>query len=501
MNRNALLSFALLSIGSLSAAAEVRLPNVLSDHAVLQRSRPIHIWGTGAAQESVTVTFHGQTATATANADGNWELWLRPEEAGGPYELTVTGSQSSAPLKRSDLLIGDVWFASGQSNMEFPLKGFTGAPLLNGDKEIAAATQPKIRLLRERHRTSATILNEAEDTWTLCTPETAKDFSAVGYLFSRELTQEEHVPIGVIDSTWGGTPAHAWTSAEGIGYANLPSVAADAGKIAIDQGRIDSLKARYAAEDEALKAAGKEVPTRPRIANDHLGSWAPASLYNGMVAPFTKLTIKGVIWYQGETDTAPERAPYYARVFPAMIQDWRRQWGQGTFFFLYVQISNFGHVNEGWGQVREAQRRTLELGQTGMAVTLDVGNHDNVHPSDKQTVAHRLALIARESVYGEKLQGESPTFTQATQEDGAMRVWLAHATGLRSEMNPLTEFEVAGEDHKFSPAEATIDGETIVVKAAAVATPRYVRYAWNGGVDCYVYNGKGLPLGTFTSER
>lgn len=501
MNRNALLSLALLSVGSLSAAAEVRLPNVLSDHAVLQRSRPIRIWGTGAVQETVTVTFHGQTATATANADGNWELWLRPEEAGGPYELTATGSQSSAPVKRTDLLVGDVWFASGQSNMEFPLKGFTGAPLLNGDKEIAASAQPKIRLLRERHRTSATILNEAQDTWTLCTPETAKDFSAVGYFFSRELMQEEHVPIGVIDSTWGGTPAHAWMSAEGIGYASLPSVAADAGKIAIDQGRIDSLKARYAAEDEASKAAGKEVPPRPRIANDHLGSWAPASLYNGMVAPFTKFAIKGVIWYQGETDTAPERAPYYARVFPALIQDWRRQWGQGSFPFLYVQISNFGHVNEGWGQVRDAQRRTLELGQTGMAVTLDVGNHDTVHPSDKQTVAHRLALIARESVYEEKLQAESPTFTQATQEGGAMRVWLAHAAGLRSDMNPLTEFEVAGDDHKFSPAEGTIDGETIVVKAASVTAPRYIRYAWNGGVDCYVYNGKGLPLGTFTSER
>ena len=479
--------------------AEVMLPHVISDHAVLQREKPVRIWGWAAEGEKVTVKFHNQTVAAVGDGNGMWEAWLQPETAGGPYTLAVSGDKTSAPLERTDIMMGDVWIASGQSNMEFPLKGFTGAPLKDQDEEIAAANQPKLRLLVQKKRTSATPLSDSDDTWTLCTPETARDFSAVAYFFGREIAAKEGVTVGLIDTTWGGTPAHAWISPRGIGYANLPSVAMDAGKIAEDQAMADELKAWYAKEDAALRAAGQPVPTHPRIGNDHGGSWTPGTLYNAMIAPYAKYAIKGAIWYQGETDASPERAPNYLRVFSALIMDWRRQWAEGNFPFLYVQISSYGNGAD-WGTLRDAQRRTLELGATGMAVTLDVGLTGNIHPPDKQTVGARLAANALQMVYGAKAEGSSPTFVEATREGGAMRVWFLHGEGLTTKGKALGGFEVAGADHKFVPATGTIEKDTVVVSAPSVTAPRYVRYGWAGTVNDWFYNAVGLPGGTFTSE-
>jgi sialate O-acetylesterase len=495
----------------LTAAAAVQLPNVLSDHAVLQRDRPVRIWGWGNAAENITVRFHGQTVTAQADPFGNWEAWLRPESAGGPYTLSVTGDAGgaggSAAVERTDILVGDVWLASGQSNMEFPLAGFTGAnpaPLKDGEKEIAAANHPKIRLLVQRKATSTVPLAESADTWTECTPETARHFSAVAYFFGREISEREHVPIGLIDTTWGGTPAHSWISAEGLADANLTSVFTDAGSIARGQGRADEIKARTARDDAAQQAAGKPLVTHPHLPEDHSGAWAPGTLFNAMIAPYTPFTIKGVLWYQGETDSDAKRAPFYYRVFSTLISDWRRQWGEGDFPFFFVQISSFGSTAPGWPVVRDAQRRTLALRNTGMAVTLDVGTPGNVHPPDKQTVGNRLALAARATVYGEKIEYSSPDFLQATTEPGAMRVWFTHAEGLTTRGQDTGGFEVAGDDHNFTPATARIEkageSETVVVSSPKVTFPRYVRYAWSGVVTSFVYNSGGLPLGTFTSE-
>jgi sialate O-acetylesterase len=488
-----------LSLSFLPLGAEVRLPHLLSDHAVLQRDRPVRIWGWASASEKVTVTFHGQTVMAQADSFGSWETWLKPEAAGGPYTLTVAGDATASPLKRVDLLMGDVWIASGQSNMEFPLKGFTGAPLKDSEKEIAAATQPKIRLLVQKKRLSAVPLSDSEDTWTDCTPETAKDFSAVAYFFGRTLQAKEHVPIGLIDTTWGGTPAHSWISPEGIAYAGLSSVSVDGGKIARDQGRADEIRAQFAMEDAAMKAAGKPVATHPRIPNDHGGSFTPGTLYNAMIAPYTKYAIKGAIWYQGETDASADRAPYYQRVFTAMIEDWRRQWAQGEFPFLFVQISSYGNGSD-WGTLRDQQRRTLSLGATGMAVSIDVGLAGNIHPPDKQTVGARLAQTALGMVYGEKVETASPMFVQATTEGSSLRVWLSHAEGLTTKGQPLGGFEIAGEDRKFVPATGTIEGSTVLLSAPSVTAPKYVHYAWTGTVTSYLYNASGLPAGSFTSE-
>ena len=223
-----------------------------------------------------------------------------------------------------------------------------------------------------------------------CTPETASHFSAVAYFFGREISEREKVPVGLIDTTWGGTPAHSWISPDGLASANLTSVFEDAATIARDQGRADQIRANYAREDAAAQAAGKPLPSHPRIPMDHSGAWAPGTLFNAMIAPYTRFTIKGAIWYQGETDSDAKRAPYYLRVFSTLISDWRNQWGEGNFPFFFVQISSFNSPAPGWPVVRDAQRRTLFMRNTGMAVTLDVGTPNNVHPPDKQTVGNRL---------------------------------------------------------------------------------------------------------------
>lgn len=497
-----LLATALVPVG---IAAEVRLPQVLSDHAVLQRERPIHIWGTASPSEKVTVQFHAQSVSGLADSWGTWEVWLLSEPAGGPYTLTITGSNSSKRVQRTDILVGDVWVASGQSNMEIPLTGFKGAPINNSVQEIAAANQPKLRLLRQKKRTSAVPLNDTDDAWTLCTPDTAKDFSAIAYFFGRKLSQEENVPVGLIDTTWGGSPVQSWISPDGISYFNLVSIDSDQARYAHDQSRADEIRAALNAEDDALRAAGKPVPNRGRIPNDYgaswtNGSWTPGTLFNAMVAPYTRYTIKGVLWYQGEADVLYDRAPHYARAFSSLIQDWRRQWAEGAIPFLFVQLSSFGN-DPHWGIVRDAQRRALELLNTGMAVSFDVGSATNIHPPDKQTVADRLAQSALGMVYRKDIEFSSPQFVEATTEGNAIRVWFSHADGLTSRGKPLTSFEVAGEDGKFVPGTATIEGKTILAKSSSVPAPKYVRYGWAGTVTSFFYNSSGLPAGTFTSER
>jgi sialate O-acetylesterase len=495
----AVAAFAFTAVGA--AHAEVKLPHLLSDHAVLQRDTPIHIWGWADPGETVTVHFHDQTRTATADDLGKWSLWLMSEKAGGPYTLTATGSGGGTGVTLSDLLVGDVWVASGQSNMEMPLNGFPGnAVLKNGAEEIAHATQPTVRLLRLEHATSEYPLNDVPATWTECNPQTAAEFSAVAYFFGREISEKEKVPVGLIDTTWGGTPVESWIS--------LMSISSDAGLMPLFRSR--ALFAQNLADDEAIRAKEKRERDAAEAAHQpapqqnwhpNPASWEPAALYNAMIAPETRYTIKGVIWYQGETNSDPERAPLYGKEFPALIADWRRAWDQGDFPFLYVQISNFYSPNEGWGTIRDAQRRTLAVAHTAMAVTLDVGTKDNVHPPDKQTVAARLALAARATVYGERgFEYSGPLFREATVEGSSLRVWFDHAgSGLTSDGSPAG-FEIAGKDGKFVPATAKIDGSTVVVQAAGVANPKYVRYGWTGWTDANLFNKDRLPASTFTSE-
>ena len=485
-----------------SAAAEIRLPHLFGDHMVLQRGGPIHVWGWSQPEEKITVRFHAQTRTTEANAEGEWSLWLMPEQAGGPYTLAVQGSLGAAasPVTFSDILVGDVWLASGQSNMEMPLKGFPGnAVLKNGAAEIAHATLPQVRLLRIDHNSSDVPVEDVDSSWTLCTPETAADFSAVAYFFGREINQKEKVPIGLIDATWGGTPVASWISLDGISAdSSLMPIFAARARFADEQSRLPRVEAAEKREDAAAAAAHQPLPWHPWRPEEK--SWLPAALFNGMIAPMTRYSIKGVIWYQGESDSAPATAPMYARSFSAMIGDWRSHWQEGNLPVLYVQISSFKSNGEEWGVVRDQQRRTLAVSNTAMAVTLDVGTPGNVHPPDKQTVGARLALAARSLVYGEEVEYAGPLFRQATIDGAGMRVWFDHAAGLKSRGDTLEGFEIAGADKQFVPAVATIDGSSVLVTSAAVKDPRYVRYGWENVTAANLYNGAELPASTFTSE-
>lgn len=486
----------LLLVGTLSSAAyaEVSLPKIFSSHMVIQRDMAIHVWGNANPGEKVTVSLHGATASTTADATHRWSVYLAPQPAGGPFTLEV---QASNTVRLDDILLGDLWFASGQSNMEMPLKGFPAAVINDSAKEIAAANHPKIRLLVVGKQSSSFALDEPKEVtgWSICSPETAANFSAVGYFFARDLQQHQNVPIGVIDSTWGGTPAEAWMSLSGIAAdaSLMPVFATRARRMdrEINERRLDEM------DREARQAGNTSLSPRPWHPDPQ--SWQPAGLYNAMVAPFLPMPIKGVIWYQGESNANSDSADLYHHLFSSMIQDWREKWQQGNFPFLFVQISAYGNTpQDSWGRLRDAQRLTLSLVNTGMAVTIDAGNEHNVHPSNKQVVGERLSLLARKMVFDEDITASGPLFKLAYPQDGAMHVWFDHSKGLIAK-GELEGFEVAGVDGKFVPAQAHIQDDRVIAGSPSVPEPRYVRYAWRNFPDANLYNSAGLPASTFTS--
>jgi sialate O-acetylesterase len=483
---------------STSLQAELRLTRVITDHAVFQRNVPIHLWGEASPGEKISVAFHDQSIATTATGLGLWEAWLKPEPAGGPFTLTIHGSSE---LTRSDLLVGDVWFASGQSNMEMPLAGFPPtAHVTNAEQEIAQADLPQVRLLRVEHQSSDSPLAGFSGIWQPCTPATAKDFSAVAYFFAREISRREHIPIGVIDSSWGGTPIDSWISLDALSAdaALMPAFAARAhfADMQTHLSLIESAEKRADAE-----AAAHHLPTPSQPWHPDPVSWIPAGLYNGMVAPFTPYAIRGFLWYQGETDSAPDRANLYAKLLPTLIADWRRQCGQGNLPFLLVQISSFESPAENWGIIRDSQRRALDVANTGMAVTLDKGQRDNVHPPDKQTVGARLALAGRALAYGEtSLEFSGPNYRQATREGSALEIWFDHAEGLHSSGGDLKGFEVAGADGHFVTATAKVQGTSVLVSSPEITDPVQVRYAWQNFTDANLYNGVPLPASTFIAQ-
>jgi sialate O-acetylesterase len=471
---------------------------MLSDHAVLQRDRPIHIWGWDAPGADVTVDFRHQHAATKADDLGAFSVYLAPESAGGPDTLTIHGTTSTT---LSDILVGDVWFASGQSNMEIPLRGFPGSAVIkDADKEIASATNPQIRLLLFRKNSNDYPLDDQRSSWTECNPETATNFSAVAFFFGREIQQREHIPIGLIDSTWGGTPISSWISLDALASDSMfmPVFAARARFAALQT----DLAARQAYEQRAIATAKAADQPAPKFDwHPNQASWEPSFLFNGMIAPAVPYTIRGFLWYQGETDSDPQKfyPQLYSRLFPTMIRDWRARWNEGNLPFLYVQISNFYSPDEDWGAIRDAQRQTLSLTGTAMAVSLDVGLRDNVHPPDKQTVAARLALGARDLVYGEHVEdsGPLPISVTPTPENNALRVWFSHADGLRAQGSAVHGFELAGPDNQFHPADASIDGTTVLLHSSAVPHPTRVRYAWASFTDANLFNAAGLPASTF----
>ncbi len=484
--------------------AQVTLPRILSDHMVVQRDLPVHVWGMAEAGEEVTVSFRGESRATKAGALGRWSVFLKPGAAGGPFQLTVEGKpapEGSAPAQKitlDDVLVGDVWVASGQSNMEFEMRKAATAA-----EDLPNAANPRIRLLIVKHDAAEYAQDDIETSgWAASSPETARDFSAVAWYFAREIEAREKVPVGVIKSDWGGTLVESWTRLRALGEdASLSPVFVWRGRMTDREADALLADKEHQQEIAEAKAQGKPIPEFPW--HPELEMWAPGLLWNGMIAPLTPFPIRGVIWYQGESNSPVEREPtLYHRLFRTMIEDWRREWGEGDFPFLYVQIANFkSGPSEDWAAIREGQLQTLELRNTAMAVTIDIGNPDNVHPTDKVDVGLRLARAARAISYGEAIEYSGPLFRQATPEGSAIRVWFDHAKGLTAKGGEVSGFEVAGKDGRFFPATAMIEGSTAVATSPSVAEPVAVRYGWANSPVCNLYNGEGLPASPFTSER
>ncbi len=492
---------------SMPLLAQVTLPKLFTDHMVLQRDAPVHVWGWAQPGENVTVSFREKSESATADAAGRWDAYLPPGSAGGPFTMEVHGANAIA---LRDILVGDVWVASGQSNMEMPVSGWEAgpasggkaAPMKNSVEEIAAADHSEIRLLRLDKQQSFYPQDDVITAkgWQVCSPETVGFFSAAAYFFARDLYKAINVPMGVIQSTWGGTQGAAWISVQALtDDTNLAPLLGDFDarmrNRATDQRQIDMAKQQA----EAARQAGQPAPSsRVRIFPE---SWRPGGLYNGMIAPLSPLRIKGFLWYQGESDWEVLGGRLYGRLLPALIADWRRAWKQGNLPFLYAQTSTSGSKPLGWPPVREGQRRALSVANTGMAVTTDIGDPENVHPANKQDVGLRLALIARAIVHGQPVEFSGPAYRETSRRGNGLRVWFDHAEGMTAKGGNLGSFEIAGADHQFVPATAEIQGTSVLVSSPQIADPVDVRYAWRSNPELTLYNAAGLPASPFTSEE
>jgi sialate O-acetylesterase len=639
---------------AISADAEVRLPAIISDNMVLQQGMKVRIWGNANAGEHVAVTFDKKTSNITADAQGRWQVLIGPFKAGGPYELTVKGDNV---LTIKNVLVGEVWLCSGQSNMEWPLVNTTG-----GAEAVAQAKNPEIRLFTVEKHTSTSPLTDVEGHWVVTTPDDAAHFSAVGYFFGRELYEHLKVPIGLINSSWGGTPAEAWTSheallsspelkpildryesslnalpetkatyaqalaqweeknlyidsgnkGEALGYADpststtdwsqmdLPKQIEAAGLLidgAIWFRKVVELPAEWSGKDLVLNlppiddqdvtyfngakigSVGRETPNSYMVPRKYVvpgslvragrnviavrvfdsageggfgrggamsvgpagaaesslislrGTWDykvelalepkhpdwgsrpeavgvsnqnnPSVLYNAMIAPLVPFAIRGAIWYQGESNAG--RAYQYRTLFPTMIRNWRTAWGQ-EFPFYFVQLANW-HVSKAqpdesdWAELREAQTMTLREPQTGMAVIIDIGDENDIHPRNKLDVGRRLAAWALAGTYGQKVIPSGPLFDKYTIEGDKVRIRFKYGSGLKTiDGGPVKGFAIAGEDHRFVWADARIDGDTVIVSSPTVPKPVAVRYGWADNPIANLYNNAGLPASPFRTD-
>jgi len=498
-----LLRFALALLAVTSPLlAEVKLGSPFTSHMVLQREMPVPIWGTAAPGEAVIVKFAGQKKTTVAGADGKWRVTLDALEASSEgRSFVVFGALTATPLQLDDVLVGEVWLASGQSNMVFPISKAHApfAGLTNEAEEIAAANHPLVRMFTGKADGTYTPQETVKGEWLVATPANAPDFSAIGYFFARDLQKELNVPVGVITMAFGASCAHAWIRREAIEAD--PQL-----KPVLDQfdAQVKSFVpptaqqlADWQKAVNAAKAAHKKPPGKPGnnpVTNQH----NPTVLYNSLIAPIVPYAIRGVIWYQGESITDPK--PLFPIFTATLISDWRKLWGSDLPFY-FCQLAALQNPSNS-PQVREWQAEALKIPGTAMAVTIDIGDPKNVHPKNKQAVGDRLSRIALAKNYDRKIEFSGPQFESATIDGSTIRVKFTHADGLTAKDGPLKTFEIAGIDGNYLPAEATISGDAVIVKNSAVTSPVTVRYAWANYPDgCNLINGAGLPAAPFRSDK
>ncbi|MGO8790391.1 MAG: sialate O-acetylesterase [Terriglobia bacterium] len=493
-------------MGVATAAADVKLPAIISDNMVLQQGRQVAIWGTADAGEQVTVTLGEQKETATTDANGQWKVALGPVKKGGPLEMTVAGKNT---ITVHNVLVGEVWVCSGQSNMEFAVwnHGVFGG-VNNEEQEVAAANYPMMRLFIVKKAVAGKPQTDVQGQWVVASPATVGSFSAVGYFFGRDLFRTMKFPVGLIDSSWGGTEAETWMSDATFQADPELKVVADSWqqRIADFPHALEQYEQKLGEWEKSAEEAetnGKVALTLPKGPEDPRSHpWRASGLWNAMMAPLTPYAIAGAIWYQGESNA--DFAYQYRKVFATMIQQWRNSWGEGDFPFLFVQLASFspGAKNpDAWATLRESQEKTLALPKTGMAVAIDIGNSFDIHPKNKQEVGRRLALAAEGIAYGRKIEYMGPSYKSSSVDSGTLRVRFTHvAGGLAVHGSKLTGFVIAGEDQQFFPAEGKIEGDEVVLSSPHVAKPVAARYAWENDPKCSLYNKVGLPAPPFRTD-
>lgn len=504
------IGFALVASSATSAppVIEVRLSAVFGDHAVLQRDQPTNVWGSARPGEEVTVTLAGRSAKGTTAANGHWSVSLESLPAGGPFELVAQGTTRSVA---TDVLVGEVWLASGQSNM-----AMTVGSSRDADTEAAAAVLPSLRVFTTATLGAGDPVADVRGTWVVSSPETVKAFSAVAYFFGREIHKALSVPVGIVVSSVGGTVAEAWTPSATVSqepalgplWERWASARKGFDRAAADA-KFEKAMRKWRAEADSDRRAGRPPPPEPQPTGDPRANVSyPGSLWNGMVAPLVPLAMRGVLWYQGESN-AP-RAEQYQVLFPALIRAWRAAWGREDLPFYFVQLANFGKVDPSggpspWAELREAQAMTLKaVPHTGMAVTIDIGESSDIHPKNKQDVGRRLALWALAKDYAKAdVVCAGPMFKEQRIEDGKLVLTFENAgAGLStSDGRDPAGFAVASAKGAFTPAKAKIDGDHVVVWTPHVLHPTVVRYAWAESPDAATLTGPtGLPASPFRTD-
>ena len=527
------------------------LPAIFADHMVLQRNIKVPVWGFGKSGEKVTVQFAGQTKTGLVENDGKWRIDLDPLTTNDqPEELFI--SVGTKTQKITDVLVGEVWVASGQSNMASPVSS-----LQNASEVLAKAEDAQLRFFTVNKRTASEPQTDQKGKWELSNSESAKGFSAVAYFFAAELRKTQKCPVAVLHASWGGTSIETWISLTGLKQSPAITKMVDLwDKAVVKYAEIQAnpkLVADYEAElkryqkdvapaynailklynDSVAKgmAVGKKPqPTMPEPSNpDPMGMPSPSRRpstptvnFNGMISPLIPYAMRGVIWYQGENDGG--KGFEYRTLMPRLVENWRKLWNQpadaAQFPFLWVQLPSNGAdktpvAESGWPFLREAQLMTLRLPKTGMAITIDVGDPKNVHPADKFDVGQRLALVARKVAYGEKIVASGPLYQDfKIEKDGKIRISFKETgSGLVIGQSPwyaptvtpfpkdkLIGFFIAGSDKKWVEADAQIDGNSVIVSSQQVSNPVAVRYGWANSPRCNLYNKEGLPASPFRTD-
>lgn len=453
------LSLILLSLMlSTDCFSNVSLPAIFSDNMVLQRNSKVSIWGWAKPGEIVQIepSWKSDSLGTKVGKNGFWKLELETPDLREPQEIVIKGYNT---IRLKNVLLGEVWLVSGQSNMEWS----AAAGIEGGQKAISEAKNPNIRFFTVANRVADCPQQDLDGQWTESTPETMKNFSAVAYFFGKKLQEELDVPVGLINSTWGGTPAEVWMPYEAI------------------------------ENNEELAKAAKMLP------DVEWGPRQPGLLYNAMIAPITQFDLKGILWYQGESNV--DNADYYEHIFSTLINAWRQEWQkQLPFFFAQIAPYEYGDNFNGV-KIRDAQRRTLKLPSTGMVMTSDIGNINDIHPRDKIDVGHRFANLALAEIYGKDLKAHAPVLTSAQKDGRKVILNLEHAEGLHlDEQQAESQFELAGADEVFYPAKPRLQKGQIFLMSKEVKEPQYVRFSWGNTSISNIFNSSGLPLSSFFEQ-